>query len=319
MKRLLSPFILFVFCTHSFAQVEELENFREKLSLFVDYDKGLVDSIPRSDANTTRLKNAARESFRLFVLHKDSKNLDSLKALARNEGGSYNFDNYSYLFNELRRVPTIRSLDGTTDYGIVFYGLYDYGMPYFITVYIQPFTVAGEKYVIYYYSTNQKGTYCIKDVLKNKIVYTGAAVTHEAPVQKLYRIDSRHLLLVENMADKGQRALVLNAEKADWHQVEVFKGNSFPDNATDFSKKALKDKRAYLWVASNKMFATEYGTRYLTITFDETSKILSYTQFLAGNATKKIEAKWQNNQFIIDDYYLGEYLNDDPIPMPGPM
>lgn len=318
MKRTLPSLLLLFFTLPSFSQVTELEAFRKNLTRWVWYDQGKIDSIPKTTANTIRLKKAAEASFLQFVLHPDSKNLDSLKAHAKQGGGSYYFDQYSYFFSNRRRIPTERSLENNVDYAISLYGLYDYTLPNFVSLVIQPFTVDGVSYAVYYYSTNRQGTYYIKDVQKNTIVYTGTVPTDNMPIQQFSRIDNHHVILVENMADQGQRALVLNTAKATWIPSDAFKGKAFPDNATDFSKKVMKEKRRYLWLAANSSLIANYESRYLTLAFDEGSKTLSYLQLTdrSGNNTKKIEAKWQNSQFLIDDYYLGEHLHDEPLPIP---
>ncbi|MET0393170.1 MAG: hypothetical protein ABW019_08500 [Chitinophagaceae bacterium] len=318
MKKTIPTGLLLLFTLPSFSQVAELETFRTNITRWIWYDQGKIDSIPRTDANTARLKKAAEASFLRFVLHPDSKSLDSLKAHAKQGGGSYYFDQYSYFFHEGRRILAQRTPENNTNYSITLYGLYDYDLPNFISISIQPFTAGGNNYVVYYYNTRLQGTYYIRDVKKNTIVYTGTGMTRTAPIQTFHKIDTSHVLLIEDLGDKGQRAFVLNTEKAGWRLIDAFKGKAFPDNATDFAKKTATGKRRNLWLAANESLIANYGSRYLTIAFDESTKTLSYLQLTdrSGNNTKKIEAKWQNNQFLIDDYYLGEHLNDQPMPMP---
>lgn len=313
-RKILYTGLFLIATVNSFSQVNELEAFRKKLTLFIYYDLGKVDSIPKTALNTVKLKKEAQDAFIRFILNKDSKNLDNLKQQAKSGGGSYWFNQYSYYFNNQRRIPTVKSLDNNVNYNISFYGLYDYQLSNFVSMYMQPYTVDGKEYVVYYYSTNGEGTYYVKDLSSNKIVYKGAALTSNAPIHRLNKIDDKHLLIVEDMGDNGLRAIVLESDIQNWTSVKGFKGNAFTENTKDFSKKVFTDKRAYLRLASNRTIATHYGSRYLNIAFDENSKTISYKQ---NSATpKSIEATWKNNQFAIDDYYLGEHLSDKPVPMP---
>ena len=75
----------------------------------------------------------------------------------------------------------------------------------------------------------------------------------------------------------------------------------------------------YMWIASNRNITTSYGPRGLTLDYDEKRKVLFYTILINGSEsdTRIIEANWKGNMFDMDDYYLGEHINDSPVPMPG--
>ncbi|HCY89682.1 MAG TPA: hypothetical protein DHV17_05425, partial [Chitinophagaceae bacterium] len=67
----MKSFFLFVLCSlilfQSSAQVQELEVFRKKQAFFIRYDQGKTDSIPRTEANTARLRKELEESFLQFA------------------------------------------------------------------------------------------------------------------------------------------------------------------------------------------------------------------------------------------------------------
>lgn len=319
MKKSALSILLNFFLFHSFAQVQELETFRKKLTFFVRYDQGKTDSIPKTEANSARLRKELEESFLQFATHRQSNNLDNLKANSKGRSGSsYYFDVYSYSMSELRRDYSIRSKTNNTNYSIGFYGLYDYGLSNFVAMYIQPFSIKEERFIIYSYSLNGTGLYFIKDSSMNKIIYRGQSATSSAPIHVFKEIDGRHYIVVEDLGDNGRRALVLEKLASGLKAVPSFKGKGFDQGTRNFKQKLFKDKRMYLWLASNRGLSTNYGTRYVVIEFDEKRKMIFYRKYLdeSKGDIKLIESSWNGNLFEIDDCYLGEYLDDSPMPMP---
>lgn len=320
---LFSFMLLFVFlnCNYSLAQVKELEALRASIYRFTQYDNGKTDSIPKNKQNTERLKAELDKAWMSLVLHKNSKNLDSLKQGAVNNQTSYIIGNHNYFFSEFRRDFSVRSTENNVYYSIVFYGIYDYGLPNFVSVFIQPFTVDNKELVIYYLKLNGSGTYFIKDIAYNKIIFKSDALNSGVPVSAFHKIDNNHWLLVEVMENHGQRAMILENTSSTWKPTKAFKGMAFENPIGDYKKKKDIGTRIFLRFAENKNIVSIYGSGFLKkyeIQFDEVNKTISYKKYHKDeNEAPVIKAVWKNNCFVIDDYYLGEDLNDEPMPFPG--
>ncbi|MBL7746993.1 MAG: hypothetical protein JNM19_06170 [Chitinophagaceae bacterium] len=303
-----------------FAQVKELENFRKEVTMFVNYDNGKIDSLPKTSSNTTRLKENMEAAFLTFIKHKSSKDLEDLKRNSINNRTDYIIGNNNYFFADLRRDPARKELKNNVNYSISFYGLYDYRLPNFVSFYIQPFTVDGKEYIVYYYKLNGAGTYYIKGAENNAIVYKGEAFTSAAAILSFSRVEKDHFLLVEDMGNHGQRAIVLQSAPAGWKSINAFAGKAFVNSTGDYSKLMNKAPRTYLRFAESRTIVSMYGSRFLSkyeIQFDEVSKTISYRQYRQNeNEVVMVHAKWENKLFKIDDYYIGTHLNDEEIPMP---
>ena len=52
------------------------------------------------------------------------------------------------------------------------------------------------------------------------------------------------------------------------------------------------------------------------IFYDKENQTISY---VINNKGELSSAKWINNSFEIDDFYLGNYMHDEPMPMPEPL
>ena len=201
---------LMLLCLKSFGQVKELEKFRKEIITFVDYDNGKTGSLPKSAATTKQLAKNYEEAFLDFIKNKDSKNLDNLKKNSINNKSNYIIGGINYSFDSFRRDPFNKSLENNADYGITFYGLYDYQLSNFVSFFIQPFLIGTSEYIIYYCKLNGKGTYYIKDEKSNKIVFQSEGLTSDAPIKKFMKIDKSHILIVEDLGYNGERALVIN-------------------------------------------------------------------------------------------------------------
>lgn len=306
-----------IFNFNSFAQVNELENFRKELTFFIKYDNGKIDSVPKSEANSVKFKNNMEEAFLQFVLDKDSKNLENLKKNGKNDGKmNYWFDNYTYSFGYMRRDFMDKSLENNVDYIISFSGLYDYQLSNFVSIYIQSFTMNKVEYAVYYYKLNGIGKYYIKQIDNNKLVFTSEAFTSNAPIINLIEIDENYILIIEDMGEDGQRAMILKSDKKIWKPTEAFQGKALIDK-TPNSKKIFIEKRTYLNLLSNKTINSHLSFGYLKengIKFNKELNTISYS--IDENNIISSTAKWENTMFIIDDYYLGEHLNDEPLPFP---
>ena len=71
--------IVFVlFQLNSSGQINELEKFRKEITLFVKYDNGKIDSLPKSMETSIQLRKNYETAFLAFMNSRDSKNLDQL-------------------------------------------------------------------------------------------------------------------------------------------------------------------------------------------------------------------------------------------------
>lgn len=304
----------------SFGQVNELEKFRKEITLFVNYDNGKIDSLPKSPENSIRLKKNYEAAFLAFINHKDSKNLDNLKKNSIDNKTSNIIGNNNYFFRSLRKDPFIKSLENNVNYYITLYPLYDYELSNFVSFYIQPFIIGTTEYVVYYCKLNGKGTYYIKDVNRNIILYKSEGLTSNAPIKKFTQIDKNHLLIVEDVGYNGERALVINTKLNKWTVINAFKGKSFGSNSADYTKKTETQNRTYLKFAESKTLISKYSIGFIRsyeIDFNEKTKTISYKKYNKKESDiLEIKAKWENGLFKIDDYYLGEDLDDTDEPMP---
>lgn len=311
---------LMLLCLKSFGQVKELEKFRKEIITFVDYDNGKTGSLPKSGATSEQLTKNYEEAFLDFIKNKDSKNLDNLKKNSINNKSDYIIGGINYSFYSFKRDPFNKSLENNADYRITFYGLYDYQLSNFVSFFIQPFLIDSSEYIIYYRKLNGKGTYYIKDEKSNKIVFQSEGLTSDAPIKKFKKIDKNHILIVEDLGYNGERALVINTALKEWKAISGFYGKSFFDDDADYSKTTEAQQRVYLKMAATKTINTLYGKSFLNryeIDFDEKTKTISYKKYKPkeGESTA-VMAKWENNQFKIDDYYFGQHLQDKDLPMP---
>jgi hypothetical protein len=317
-KNLLIVFVL-IAC-NAMGQVQELERFRQAITLFVNYDNGKTDSLSKTNANTATLKQAYETAFLQFIQQKESKNLDSLKKHSINNKTSFLIGNNSYFFSTLKRNLVPKSVDSTVDYHVTIYPLYDYQLNNFVSFYIQPFWVDTHEYVVYYCKLNGKGTYYVKDVTTNKIVFQSEGLTNNAPIKKLVKLDAQHLLVIEDMGDNGERALVLDIKNTTWKTIDGFYGKSFSPNTTDYTRLTVPQKRKYFTIATTRSFVSNYGKNYLkqfAMQFEAATGNLQYKKFSNKESdTHLIKAQWRNNMFTIDDYYMGEGSQDTGVPMP---
>lgn len=304
----------------SFSQVSELQSFRKALTVFVRYDNNKIDTIQKNEENTIRLKKEYEKCFLDFILHKHSNTLDTIKKYSIDNKTSFIIENNNYFFSTQRRNMLDRSLDNNTNFYIGFYGLYDYHLPNFVSFYIQPFTIGTNDVVVYYVKLNGTGTYYIKDIKTNMIIFNSNAQTSNAPIKQIYQIDQNHLLMIEDMGNHGERALVVNTENKIWKTDLGFSGNAFVNDPDDYTKKTAAPARTYLRFATSHTMQTLYGESFLKkyqISFDEKSKTVSYKKHNQNESEMKlISAIWDGKQFRIDDYYLGADLDDRPLPMP---
>ncbi|MBK9422536.1 MAG: hypothetical protein IPP34_08855 [Bacteroidetes bacterium] len=327
--KLLPICLLFIilFSSTSKGQVTELETFRKTLTHFVFYDRNQIDSLPKTDELTKSLTEKVKDDFRKFVLHPESKSIDNLKSQAKTNKSSYWFNNYSYFFHSLKYYFGLNP-DSTLNLPVVesisFYGLYNYSHPDFILLYIERFESDNLNFAIYSYVINNTTLYFIKDIGKNKIVFERQIQTNGVPISGLYRIDANHVLLVEDdLNQSGQSALVVATQKDIWEPINAFKGMAYLTDSNNKLEKKLADNRMLMKLVSTKTIGSVWGTSSIRnsygLFYDNKSGSLCHKILTkkGGTETKTICAVWTNNMFEINDYYLGDHLDDSDIPFPS--
>lgn len=309
-------FFLLVYTTAANAQVNELEEFKKELTVSVFFESGRIDTIAKSEANTLRLRKRAHDAFLKFVMHPNSNNLDSLKSKAKNKGSvywynvySYNFYSNKYYFDQFRNNPEVQN----PVHQITFSGLYNLGQPDFISMFIEEFNIRGRQYAVHYYNSSKNGMYYIKDVAENIIVFENNLFSPGAPVYRIDALDEHHLLLIEDLQHRGQRAIVLNTDGDVWTITDAFRGKGFVNDDENYDSKIFREKRTYLKLASTKTLGTSYGMGFAVnnrLSFDKSTLTLSYKTVKsdATNDEVPVSSVWKNNMFVIDDYYVGEKL-----------
>lgn len=316
-----------LFAATAKGQVTELEKFRKTLTHFVFYDRNQIDSLPKTDELTKSLSEKVKDDFRKFVLHPESNSIENLKSKAKSNKSSYWFNNYSYFFSSLKyyfgHIPD-STLNLPEVESISFYGLYNYSHPDFISLYIERFDSDNLIFLVYSYVIDNTTHYFIKDTGKNKIVFENQFQTTGVPISGLYRLDDNHILLIQDDMDKsGQVAMVVSTQKDIWESIEAFKGMSYLTDPNNKREKILTDNRMLMKLVSTKTIGSVWGTSSIRnnygLYFDVKSGSLCHKILIkkGGSETRTIRAVWTNNIFEINDYYLGDHLEDSEIPFPS--
>lgn len=296
------------------AQVQELEEFRKAIHLFVQYDQGKLDSIAHTAANSLRLKEHYQTAFLALIQSEKSHNLDDLKANSIKAGSSYNIGNNGYFFSSLRRNPYLKSRENNEDFLISLYGIYDYKLPDFVSIFIQPFQIDNAQFVVYFCKLNGHGTYFVKEVKSNQIVFQNPLSTTKLPILQLAKLDANHFLLIEDAGDAGQRALVVRSSTTGWEAIAGFKGKSVEQKDADYRLSATSSARNYLQLASSRAINSIYGSSFIKqfgITYQQATQTISYKQYAKTPADYRLVfAKWNGENFLIDDYYIGQEMGE---------
>jgi hypothetical protein len=310
--------LLIIINLNLFAQENELKEFKKELVFFISYDNNKIDTLQKTELNTEKYKIKLETSFKKFCTNPDSKNLDNLKLKGIKSGSTYSFGNETYSFHEQKRDYLNKEIENNINYCISFYGIYDYKLSNFISIYIQPFKLDSKDYIIYYYKLNGKGKYYVKDENSNKIIFESDALTSNAPILKIEKVESNNYLLIENMQNLGQRAFIVKNENTKWTSISAFKGQSI-DMKTFVTKKET-NSRKYLWIANNKNMTSRFGEGYdekPLILFDSKTKKISYNTYSkTSKEVKEFSAVWKNSTFTIDDYFIGKDYGNDQMPYP---
>jgi len=280
MKRFFTACIAVSIASASYAQVKEIDDFQKKLNLYIDFNLGKIDSLPINSSNQNKLRSAVDEAFRRFVLDKNSYQYEKLAPAKGDEKTKY------------------FRLDGR------------------ISVYAKAFPVNGKTYIVYSYTSRDKMNYVIKENESNTVVYEGNSKSYL--IDALYLIDESHFLLIEKNGDRNssRSAFVLSTKKLPWSKVKAFEGNAFGQVPGQYFVRKYVKKRVELQLSCDTPFGSDLPADANTISFDPATRTISYKQYSDQRKFKLAAAKWNNNLFVIDDYYVNENFGSSATALP---
>ncbi|WP_297516742.1 hypothetical protein [Flavobacterium sp.] len=299
--------IVLFFSSSLFAQEAALIQYKSEMIAYMAFDQKYPTPNAAQKKQKDSLFQQMEQSFQSFVRHKDSHQKAKLK-------GNLALQNRGITYSDLGRYFYDDPLERQQrDIHLMFYGVYDYKLPDFVSVYIQIFTLEKETYAIYYRKLNGKGTYYVKDINSNTICFTSDAFTPERPILALHALDAQHLLFIESMHRQGHRAYVIKKGKTNFQPIRAFEGKTWANPTTPITKSTpmvFQSQRQYLYIAGNENLINSYEFRPLLF-FEPKTKTLTYTINQEG---KKVTASWSKQRYKIDDFFLGQYKDDRAMP-----
>jgi len=267
--------------TNLYAQATELENFQKQLNAYINFTLGKKGALPLNAANQVKFRKKVDETFKTFVLHKDS----------------YGYDKYVVVKND-EKTKFLRLDDR-------------------VTVYITHFLINKKTYVVYSYTSVSKRNYYIKENESNRVVYEGNSTTYL--IDNLYPIDDKHFLLIEKNGDfnSSRSAVVLLVNAPRWTKIKAFEGKAFGQVPADYFNKKFVKRRTEFQLVCEMDFTFSAPADVNSIFFDPATKTISYKQYAENKKFKLVTAKWENDVFVIDDYNVEENLPAGGIAVPG--
>ena len=266
MKLLITLCLIILCAKHSQSQEIALGNFKKELNFYIDFIMGKFDSIPVNKENQLTFEKKVDDSFKAFV----------------RDSNSYNYAQ----FVQAKDDPTTKFLraDGR------------------IYINLKTFFLNNKTYVVYSYLSRDKKNYYIKEIESNSIVYEGYSTC--VYIDKLDVIDNTHLLLIEENGDfnTSRSAFVLSSTQKPWSKLKAFEGKAFGQIPGDYTTTKYVKKRAEFQLDCDTEITLSAPEDVNAIMFDNKTQILSYKQYTGKNQFKLITAKWENEQFNIDDY-----------------
>jgi len=260
------------------AQETEVKALNNAFNLFSAYQNGKVDSLPRNATNYYIVVAHLDSTFKTFILHEKSHDYEKF-VLAKNK------TNFKFF-----RLENGVEIDAAS------------------------FVVDSVRYVVFSYNIQNRPNYFIKRLPDNKIVFDGSA--HAAYIDGMYSIEKNRILLVEEDGDRNtsRKVSVIASEGKAWKQLKAFKGQAFGQVAGDYMNKKFVNKRTYFQLDCEMEVLMTAPQDANQIYFIEKTKTLSYKQYDENRRFKKIESKYENGIFIIDDYNVGDaFSSSSPV------
>lgn len=281
MRLLICTICPFIFLSNALhAQETEAKALNNAFNLLIAYQNGKVDSLPRNAANYNKVVTYLDNTFKTFILHPNSQDYEQFRPAQ----GHTNF--------KLFRLENMIEIDAMS------------------------FTVDSIAYMVFSYKTQDRPNYFIKRLTDNSIVFDGKA--HAAYVDGMYAIEKNRLLLVEKDGDRNtsRKVSVINTEGKEWKQLKAFKGMAFGQVAGDYMNKKFVAKRTYFQLECDMDVLMQAPQDANQVSFDEKTKVLSYKQYDNNRRFKKIEVKYENGMFAIDDYNVADKISSGGMPIP---
>ncbi len=262
------------------AQDEEVKALNDAFNTFGAYQNGRIDSLPRNAANYKKMIAWLDNAFKTFILHRNSQQYEEFKPAK------------DRINLKLFRLENGMEIDAAS------------------------FCVDSVSYVVFSYKTQDRPNYFVKRLQDNAIVFSGNAKA--AYVDGMYAIEKNRLLLVEENGDHNtsRKVSIIATEGKEWKQLKAFRGKAFGQVAGNYMEKKFIDRRTCFQLACDidiLMTAPHDANKVL---FDEKTKTLSYKQYSADGRFKKVEAKYKNGLFVIDDYNVGDEISSDSPAVP---
>ena len=273
-------FFLFVISKTLFAQQAEVDELNQAFDYYRLYNIGKIDSMPQNPTNYTKVIGKLDSTFKAFILHEKSQDYEKFK-LAQ---GSSNFKFFR--------------LDNTVEIDAAW------------------FVVDSITYVVFGYQLQNQPNYFIKRLSDHKIVYSGNALA--CYVDAMYFLEPDKILLIEEDGDfnKSKKVSVVSTIGKEWKPLKAFKGLAFGQVFGEYRKMKFVEKRTYFQLDCDMDVFMTAPKDVNQVAFNENTKTLSYKQYEGPNRFKKIEAKWENGMFTIDDYNVGDAFQSNSPAMP---
>jgi hypothetical protein len=271
--------LLFLFYS-SLAQDAEVKALNSAFNLYNAFQNGKVDSLPANEKNYNKVVAHLDNSFKAFISHKKSQDYEKF-VLAKGH------TNYHFF-----------RLENGTEIGY------------------SSFLVDSVTYVAFGYKILNRPQYFIKRLSDHKIVFDGHA--HSSSVDGMYAIEKNRILLVEKDGDynTSRKASVIATEGKQWKQLKAFKGKAFGQVDADYFNKRFVAARTYFQLECDidvSMMAPRDANQ---IMFNEKTQTIGYKLYKNDSQFKKIEAKYEDGFFIIDDYNVGDGIRTDNTAVP---
>jgi hypothetical protein len=273
--------LLFLFISTSlFAQQAEVDELNKAFEFYRLYSIGKIDSLPQNPKNYARAIGQLDSTFKAFILHEKSQDYEKFK-LAQ---GKTNFKFFR--------------LDNTVEIDAAW------------------FVMDSITYVVFSYHLQNQPNYFIKRLSDHKIVYSGNSLV--CYVDAMYSLEPNKILLIEEDGDfnKSKEVSVISTSGKEWKPLKAFKGLAFGQISGDYRNKKFVDKRTYFQLDCDMDVYMTAPQDVNKVSFNENTKTLSYKQYDGPSRFKKIEAKWENGMFTIDDYNVGDAFQSNSPAMP---
>ncbi len=264
-----------------FAQDTEVKALNSAFNLYNAFQNGKVDSLPQNEFNYYKVVAHLDNSFKAFILHKKSQDYEKF-LIAKG------YTNYKFF-----------RLENGIEIGT------------------STFVVDSVSYVVFGYKIMNRPQYFIKRLSDYTIVFDGHA--QSSSVDGMYAIEKNRILLVEKDGDYNtcRKASVIATNGKQWKQLKAFKGKAFGQVDADYFNKRFVAARTYFQLECDMDVSMQAPRDANQILFNEKTKTIGYKKYENDRQFKKIEAKYENGFFIIDDYNVGQSIPSGSTAVPG--